>query len=127
MANSITTVAGREKFAKAHAGAQALPKIVQVGWGSGGHNTSTGQPIAPTGNEAIVPGEFLKKAIDGYTFPVSTTIRFNVSLLATEGNGNNVSACGLYDEAGTLIAVKTFTPKAKDNETELLIAWDEEF
>lgn len=126
MANSVTTVKAREKFAKAHAGDAALPKIVQVGWGNGGHDGNR-QPIMPANTLTQVPGEFLKKAIDGHSFPITTTLRIAASLQAGEGNGIDVSACGLYDEAGDLIAVKTFTPKNKDAETVIEIDWDEEF
>lgn len=127
MANSVTTNAARVKFAKAHGEAAAVPKITQVGWGNGGHNTSTRVPTQPAGNLTVTPGEFLKKNIDGFSYPVTTTTRFTVSLTKTEGNGQDVSSCGLYDSAGTLIAVKNFAPKIKDDETEIIITWDEEF
>lgn len=126
MANSITTIAAREKFAKAHRGDITLPKITQVGWGDAGHDSNR-NPITPTGSESMVPGEFTRKNIDGSSYPIPTTLRLNVSLLASEGNGKDVSACGLYDSQGTLIALKTFKPKAKDDETEIYITWDEEF
>lgn len=127
MANSITTSTARQKFAQAHGGDAALPAITHVGWGDGGHNTETGLPIPPTSELTQVPGQFLKKAISSHTYPNFVTLRLVVSLGVTEGNGKNVSACGLYDGAGDLVAVKTFTPKGKDDEMEIVIDWDEEF
>lgn len=128
MANSVTTIAAREKFAKAHAGTAALPKVTQVAWGTGGHDPANGDAvIPPTADLIAVPGEFLRKVIDSQSFPVSTTARFTSTLTGEEGNGKDVSACGLYDEAGTLVAVKTFKPKAVDLDTTITIDWDEEF
>jgi len=127
MANSATTEQTREDFAKAHGGDQPLPKITQVAWGNGGHDPDTREPIAVDGTETTVPGELLKKDIDNYSYPVTTTLRLAVSLLSGELNGYEISACGLYDENGNLAAVKTFTPKTKDQETEIYINWDEEF
>ncbi|MTV47772.1 phage tail protein [Heliobacillus mobilis] len=127
MANSVTTNAARAKFAQAHGGSAALPAITQIGWGNGGHNPATSEPIAPDPAATQVPGEFLVKNIDGHSFPVATTLRITGSLGLTEGNGQNVSAVGLYDSAGTLVALKTFRPKAKDDETVMEIDWDEEF
>lgn len=127
MANSVTTKKAREKFAKAHGDGTAIPQITQVAWGDGGHDTTTRDPIQPTGDLLTVPGEFLKKNIDSISYPTTTTLRINVDLEKAEGNGYDVSSCGLYDAAGDLVAVKNFAPKAKDNETEIIIAWDEEF
>ena len=127
MANSVTTVKAREKFAKAHGDATPVPKIAQVGWGNGGHDPATRQPTQPSGSSTSVAGEFTRKDIDGISYPVSTTLRIDVSLLKAEGNGYEVSSCGIYDTAGDLIAIKHFPPKTKDNETEIYVTWDEEF
>ncbi len=126
MANSVTTYAAREKFAKAHGEGAALPKIAQMGWGDGGHDVNN-QPIPPDPGATIVPGEFLRKPIESYSYPASTTVRFVCRLTTSEGIGKMVSAVGLYDNAGTLVALKTFAPKAKDADTEIEIQWDEQF
>ena len=126
-ANTVTTLKAREKFAKAHGDGEAVPKITQVGWGTGGHNPSTGQPIFPDSNAQIVPGEFIRKAIAQRSYPNSVTVRILGILESAEGLGQNVSACGLYDQGGHLVALKTFTPKGVDEDTRLEIEWDEEF
>lgn len=127
MANTITTIKAREKFAKAHAGVAALPAITQVGWGTGGHNPDTRLPIVPTADVNVIPGEILRKDINGTEFPVPTTVRFFVDLTFPESGDNEISCCGLYDADGDLVAYKTFKPKAMDDETTLEIDWDEQF
>lgn len=127
MTNTITTIKAREKFAKAHGGIAPLPAITHVGWGTGGHNPETRQPIPPTADSNSIPGEVHRKEINGSEFPVSTTLRIFVDLKFTESGDNEISCCGLYDSEGDLIAWKTFKPKAMDEETTLEIDWDEQF
>lgn len=126
MSNSITTFNARVKFAKAHAGDITLPKVTQIAWGDGGVDIN-GNLIVLSSTLTQVPGEFLVKNVDQISFPSETTVRFRGVLTTTEGNGKDISSCGLYDSEGTLIAVKVFKPKAKDNETTIEIDWDEEF
>ncbi|MED0735680.1 hypothetical protein [Aneurinibacillus thermoaerophilus] len=125
--NVIMTKKAREKIAKAYAGEGTVSPITQIGWGNGGHNPSTRAPVAPNDEWAQVPGEFLRKTLDDKSFPISTTLRMNAALLEAEGNGQEVSVCGLYDADGDLVAIKTFTPKKKDGDTEIEVQWDEEF
>ncbi|MBY0052990.1 phage tail protein [Brevibacillus agri] len=127
MANSVTTTKAREKFAKAHAGDAPLPKVSQVGWGTGGHDPVTREPIAPDGSVNVIPGEVVRKDIDGHSFPVSTTLRLAVSATFAETGSVEISCCGLYDADGDLVAWKTFKPKGMDAETTLEIDWDEQF
>lgn len=122
----VTTMKARGKFAKAHAGEIVLPKITQIGFGNGGHNLA-GEPTQPTGLEVAVPGEFLKKNIESTAFPIPTTLRLVGILDFAEGNGQNVSAVGLYDAEGDLVALKHFSPKPKDDETRIEFDWDEQF
>jgi Phage tail-collar fibre protein len=126
MAYEVTTRAARVKFAKAHGDGTVLPKITQVGWGTGGVD-SGGNPTQPADTLTAVPGQVLKKNIDSFSYPINTTTRFQVSLTKTEANGSAISSCGLYDSAGTLIAVKHFPAKVKDGETEIFVTWDEQF
>ncbi|WP_301171019.1 phage tail protein [Brevibacillus nitrificans] len=122
----VTTKKAREKFARAHAGEISLPRITQIGFGNGGHDLA-GNPTNPDDNVNQVTGEFLKKNIDSISHPIPTTLRLVGILDFPEGNGQNVSACGLYDSDGDLVALKHFKPKPKDDETRLEIDWDEQF
>ena len=123
----VTTATGREKLAKAHVGDISLPAITQMGFGTEGADPITGDPTMPTGNETEVGGEVVRKNIEGYTFPIATTVRITGILDFEEGNGNNISAIGLYDSAGDLIALKHTTAKPKSADTRLEITWDEQF
>jgi len=127
MANTITTTKAREKFAKAHAGIAPLPPITQVGWGTGGHDPETRLPIVPTADVNVIPGELIRKDINGVEFPVPTTLRIFVDLTFAESGDSEISCCGLYDADGDLVAWKTFKPKSMDEETTLEIDWDEQF
>ncbi|MEK4403430.1 hypothetical protein MKZ26_03165 [Sporosarcina sp. FSL K6-6792] len=127
MANAITTTKAREKFAKAHGGVAPLPAIIQVGWGTGGHDPMTRLPIVPTADLNVIPGELIRKDINGVEFPVPTTLRMFVDLNFLESGDNDISCCGLYDTDGDLVAWKTFKPKGMDDETTLEIDWDEQF
>ena len=124
--NTVTTRKAREKFAKAHAGAKPLPAVTKIGFGSGGHDVG-GNPTPPSDTATSVPGEFLRKNITSTNYPVTTTLQIIGTLDFSEGNGQLVSACGLYDAEGDLVALKHFRPKPKDEEGKLIIEWDEQF
>lgn len=125
--SAITTTKAREKFAKAHGGTAPLPAITHVGWGTGGHDPETRQPIVPTADVNEIPGEIVKKEIKGIEYPVPTTLRIFVDLIYEESGDEDISCCGLYDADGDLVAWKTFKPKGMDDETTLEIDWDEQF
>lgn len=124
--NTVTTKLAREKFAKAHRGDIVLPTVAEMAFGDGGHDLG-GLAIAPSGNEVEVPGEFIRKPIDETSFPIDTTLRILGNLGFTEGEGKHVSAVGIYDSDGDLAALKTFSPKVKDEDTRIDIEWDEKF
>ena len=126
MANSITTNVAREKMAKARAGEASLPAIVQMAFGDGAVDVD-GNPIAPSGSDATLKNELLRKDIDGYTFPVPTTGSYSCTLLKTELVGMNVNEIALVDSAGDLVAIKTFTNKSKDGDMEMVFQIDDEF
>lgn len=124
--NTVTTNVAREKFAQAHKGDITLPTIAEIAFGDGGHDLG-GNPIPPNGSETQVPGEFIRKPIDSMSLPISTTLRILGNLDFNEGDGKHVSAVGLYDSDGDLVALKTFSPKIKDADTRIEIQWDEKF
>lgn len=133
MANSITTLKAREKFAKAHAEGITVPKITSVGWGEGGADTE-GNVIAPTNRQTEVDGQFLVNDIKEVSYPLEgegnyLTVRFKATINYSESGAldKRISTCGLYDEEGDLIAIKNFSPKSLDEDTRIEIEWDEEF
>lgn len=125
--NVTTTKLAREKLAKAHAGESALPPIVEIGFGTGGHDVITGDPTEPSDEVNIVSDEVLRKAIEGYSFPVDTTLRILGELDYAEANGEGISAIGLYDDDGDLVALKHTIPRIKTADMKLVIEWDEQF
>lgn len=126
MANSVTTVAARTKFAQAHGTTGTLPKVVKMAFGTGGVD-SNNQPIPPVTGSTSLANEVLRKNLDSVSYPVPTTVRFTGSLSEGELNGLDISEIGLVDETGDIVAVKTFTKKGKDGESQLVFQWDEEF
>lgn len=125
--HEVTTLKAREKFAIAHAMGGTFPKITEVGWGDGGAD-SEGNLIFPTDSATIVPGEFVRKPIDGVTTNGLKTT-FVLTLLGTDTNavGKNLSACGLYDSEGDLIAVACFSIKNINANSRIEIEWTETF
>ena len=124
--NTVTTVKGREKFAKAHAGLIVLPPITQIGFGNGGID-ATGIPTMPDDTSIEVSGEFLKKDIESASF-LAPAVNAVIGILDfAEGNGEDVSAVGLYDAENDLVAMKHFAAKPKDSETRIEINWNEKF
>ena len=115
----ITTTKGREKLAKALMGAITLPPITQIGFGTGGHDSGTGDPTQPNPLATAVPGEIVKKNIESYSFPIATTASILGILEQTEGNGNSISAYGLYDSAGDLIVLMHTEPTPKTADTRI--------
>lgn len=126
MANCVTTIKAREKMVKARAGDIVLPKVSHMVFGNGGVDSS-GAPIAPSEEENSLKLELLKKTIDGYTFPTSTTCRYSCKLLKNELANENINEIGLVDEEGDLVAIKTFTNKGKDPDMEMIFEIDDEF
>lgn len=115
----------RNKYAEASAGIAALPPITTVGFGDAGHDNSTGEVITPNPDHTSAYGEFLQKDVDSMAVD-GPVVTINVSLLANEGNGRNVSSVCLYDGDGGPVAIGNFTPKGKDEGTVIEIELTEE-
>ena len=131
---SITTIKAREKFAKAHAEGLPVPKVTQVGWGTGGVDVNS-IVIPPKNTQTIVEGEFLRKPITSVTYPNKDkgdykSIKYTMTISPNDEGalGKEVSSCGLYDETGDLIAVKNFGKKLIDADTtDIEVSWIETF
>ena len=112
--NVIITKTARKKLVQARAGAITLPKIVGMVFGSGGVDSS-GNVIAPS------------EPIDGYSFTNDTTCRYECTLSESELAGEYISEIGLYDSAGDIVCIKTFTKKGKDSDIEMTYTLDDVF
>ena len=127
MAQGKTTVIGRRKLCKAHAGDLVLPQILYMGFGSGGVDAE-GNVREPTGEETALSVELLRKPVEGHSYlEAETTCRYTVKLEKEELADTYISEQGLYDIDGDLIAYKTFLPKGKDADMEFIFDMDEIF
>lgn len=121
---SVKTLKGREKLAKAHAGVAALPKITKIALGSGGV-TADGTPKGLTGNEINLFNKRIEK-VTTLTAVGTTAYKYSITVDADADSlvGVNINEACLIDEAGDLVAIKTFTNKGM--ETGVTITFDYE-
>lgn len=124
--NVIITKTARKKLVQARAGAITLPKIVGMAFGSGGVDGS-GNVVAPAENQTALKNELFRKAINGYSFVSDTTCRYECTLSESELAGEYISEIGLYDAAGDIVCIKTFTKKGKDSDIEMTYTLDDVF
>lgn len=126
MANSVTTEIARSKMAKARAGETPLSAVTHMAFGTGGVDQS-GDPIAPSGTDETLKNEILRKPIDGYIFPRSTTARYSCALAKEELEGAAINEIAIIDSDGDPVAFKTFRNKIKDGDMEMIFEIDDEF
>lgn len=124
----VITVIGRQKLCKSHAGDMILPAIKYMAWGDAGVDAE-GQPILTTGNEIALYNELLRKEIESHSYVADgdTTCRYTATLEAGDLTGKEISEMGLFDEAGDLIAYRTFMRKGKDADIPQIYDMDEIF
>lgn len=128
MAQGIITEIGRKKLCMAHSGDITLPPITQMGFGSGGIDSS-GNVIELIGTEKTMVTELLRKNIDSHCH-ISTeqaTCRYTVKLYRSELAGKQISEQALFDAEGDMVAYKTFLAKGKDEDMEFVFDMDEIF
>ena len=121
MSQTIATAAGREKLAKARAGVIPLPKCAFIALGDGG------ELQAPSDTAEGLFNEVIRKEITQVTFPSPATAAYTIKLSVTECAGVIFDEIGLFDEDGTLIAIKTFGGKQKDSDMEMSFEIDDVF
>lgn len=124
--NVLITAKARENLVKARAGALTLPTIVGMAFGDGGVDEH-GDPVPPTEGQTGLTHELLRKHVEGYTFPVATTCRYECKLLENELVGEYISEIGLYDTNGDIVGIKTFRSKGKDADVEQVYTLDDMF
>ena len=127
-ANSVTTVIGRKKLCKAHAGLISLPKISKMVWGDGGVDDE-GTVKTPTGAETTLYNKLLEKDIANVILigEDETTARYTGILEKAELEDKQISEVGLVDTEGDLIMIRTFLPKGKDGDIKMSFDIDEIF
>ena len=124
--NVVITEAARRKLVQARAGAVVLPKVVGMAFGNGGVDQE-GNIIPPRQGQSGLASELYRKSVDGYSFPLDTTCRYECTLLEQELAGEEISEIGLYDEDGDILCIKAFRRKAKDDDVEQTYVLDDIF
>lgn len=121
MSNTTATITGREKLAKARAGIAPLAKAAYIALGDGGADKTPAETATELYNEII------RKPITMPTFPATTTARYPIKLETNECAGIAFNEIGLFDDDGELIAIKTFSPKQKDDDMEMVFEIEDIF
>ncbi|MCI9509543.1 MAG: hypothetical protein HFF10_07360 [Angelakisella sp.] len=125
--NSVVTKARRKSLAQITSGAiTALPKIAAIALGDGGVQED-GTVLPPGEDQTELHHEVGRYTVAEPTFPVETTARYQITVPETELAGVSISEIALVDEAGTLCAIRTTSPKTKDGDEEFTFIFDDEF
>lgn len=126
MAGTIVTTIAKKKMVQARAGIAPLPKIIGMVFGDGGVD-AMGSVIPHTPDQNTLHHELLRKNIDGHEVLSDTSIRYVCTLAKDELANEYISECGLYDEDGDIVAMKSFLRKGKDDDMECVFECDDTF
>ena len=123
---TIVTTKAKKKMLQARAGIiSSLPTITGMAFGTGGYSGGAVVDHDPDDNALFT--ESYRQVIDGYTVISDTKIRYSCTLAAGTMSGVNISEVGLYDSAGDFVAFKSFLPKGKDADIEVVMECDDTF
>ena len=125
MADTVITLKGREKLAKARAGINPLPAITKIAFGNGGVD-GTNTPIIHNNLVTQLGNEVLRKDVS-ISYPDSTTNRYSGSIGKEELPNVDISEIALFDADDDLIAIRTFFKKKKDLGIEMIFEMDDAF
>ncbi len=119
MANAITTEVAKKKMLLARAGAQLLPKITNMAFGTGGVDAE-GSVLEVGEKQQELNVEVLRKEIDEYEIISDTKIQYQCTLEEEELVGQQLSELALVDADGDLVAIKNFAVKEKDGDWKMV-------
>ena len=123
---TIVTTKAKKKMLEARAGIIAsLPTIAGMAFGTGGY--SGGAVVDHDPDDIALFSESYRQVIDGYTVISDTQIRYACTLAAGTLDNVTLSEVGLYDSAGDFVAFKSFLPKGKDADIEVVFECDDTF
>jgi len=125
MADSVVTIVARKKMVRARAGISELPIIKGMAFGDGA--VADGNVAVPQPEDAALKNELLRKPVDDYKIISDTCIRYSCLLEKQELVGKAINEIALYDADGDLIAIKSFLPKGKDDDMEMIFEIDDTF
>lgn len=114
MSEAVITDQFRERLAEHLAGGRAAPVPAHIAVGDGGHNPDLTVKPAPASRTALYAQRDLLP-IASLTRPVATEAEAVAYLEGGPMVGRMLSEAGLVAADGTLIAYKTFAPKAVED------------
>lgn len=126
MSSTTVTNLAKQKMLLARAGDRTLPKITGMAFGNGGVNSSD-VVINHSPSDNALYNEVLRKPVESHEAVSSTRIRYRCTIGANELNGIYISECGIYDDEGDFVALKSFRKKGKDEDTEVIFECDDMF
>ena len=125
--NSVITRKRRIKLCQASSDPEKpLAPITHIALGSGGVDEA-GNPTPPGEEQTALNRELARYPIDGYTYPVETTVRYCVTIPEDALPGESINEAALVDSDGDLAAIKTMYTKRKDAGVIFMFEFDDEF
>ena len=122
----VTTNRVRAKMAKAIGETGRIAIVKELAFGIGGvdeHN----EPIAPSVDDNTLKNEVFRIPVENVSYPMGTTVEFDVVLNRPEFNGHEISEFGIIDEDGDFAGIQTFPIVTKSDLATLKFYWDIEF
>lgn len=127
MSDSVVTNFAKAKMVKVRAGIiTVLPKITGVAFGDGAIKGSSIR--VPLATDTALQHELLRQGVDGCELKDDGISVLYICTLAKETlAGKNINEAALYDSAGDLVAIKSFSNKGKDDDMEMVFQIVDEF
>lgn len=125
MADGVLTTIAAKKMLLARAGIAPVDKIVGMAFGDGamvGNVVSEPSPAVPR-----LKNELYRQQIDGYEVVSDMCIRYTCTLSEEVLNNVSINEMALYDEAGDIVAIKTFHSRNKGNDMAIAFEVDDTF
>lgn len=124
--NKKTTTDYRAAFANAIGETGTIAKITHMAFGDKGETDAQGNPAVPTDNGPL-NRVVLTKDISTVSFPIPTTVQFEVEIQPSEFTGN-INEVALIDAGGgTAAKMRLLTDKGIDAESGAIFRWQVEF
>lgn len=131
--SNIVVEQGRRYLAKLVSLSTFNPKIVTMGFGTGGHLIDdVNTPVPPAFNDTALEAQYFQKSI-GNNFSlnpsgIDTTVTFEVTLFEPEANGPgggaiSITEAGLFTSDSLLFARETFVPVIKAQSRRVSFTW----
>lgn len=122
---SVVTSVAIKKMLEARAGIAPLDKITGMAFGDGA--VADGVVGIPDPDVPFLKHEIHRQVIDGFQLISDSCIRYTCTLAKEALPEKMINEIALYDEAGDIVAIKTFLSKGKDSDVEMVFDVDDTF